>query len=110
MTPDTQPTPAQSHSSYVYEGPLSTAVRRLKVRIHFADALDLLQQHMSWFSITHTPLPCQRLSIFGCSATIVGAPVLVFLGPDASSLMAKASIALTLCSFGVFSTGMGSCC
>ena len=58
---------------------------------------------------TDTPLHCQRLSVFGCSATIIGAPVLVFLGPDASSLMAKASIALTLCSFGVFSTGASFC-
>ena len=47
----------------------------------------------------------QRLSLFSCAATAAGAPVLVLLGPDASSLAAKATIAATLASFGCFTTG-----
>lgn len=61
---------------YVYNGPLAVTVSRLK-----------------------------KLSLFSCACTIAASPVIIYMS-SASSFGAKASIALTLCGFGFFTTGL----
>lgn len=46
----------------------------------------------------------QKLSLFSCACTIAASPVIIYMS-SASSFGAKASIALTLCGFGFFTTG-----
>ena len=48
----------------------------------------------------------QTLSLFSCAMTVVASPLIIIFDTSATSLGAKAGIAATLCSFGVFTTGM----
>ena len=76
QTPPPPPPPSPPSTPYVYEAPFSTAVRKVK-----------------------------RLSLFSCACALGAGPII--LGLDAgSTVTAKASIAGTLASFGVFTTGL----
>ncbi|BDA40457.1 Uncharacterized protein C1834.10c [Coccomyxa sp. Obi] len=51
-------------------------------------------------------LSLKKLSLFSCAATFAMSPVMLLFDTSATSLGAKASIAVTLCSFGIFTTGL----
>ncbi|DBB04170.1 hypothetical protein WJX77_004853 [Trebouxia sp. C0004] len=63
-------------SVFVYSGPLALTVSRLK-----------------------------KLSLFSCACTFLASPIIIYMS-SASSFGAKASIAFTLCGFGLFTTGL----
>ncbi|KAK9811076.1 hypothetical protein WJX73_000254 [Symbiochloris irregularis] len=69
--------PQPAGNILVYEGPLSTTLRRLK-----------------------------KLSIFSCGFTLLGSPLIVQMGSAHSSLGGKVAIASMLCGFGIFTTGL----
>ncbi|KAK9833075.1 hypothetical protein WJX74_006371 [Apatococcus lobatus] len=77
--------PARRQSSAVsprqnfvqYQGPLSQAVRRVKL-----------------------------LSVFSCASAFAAAPLILGLDSGLETLAAKASVASTLCCFGMFTTGL----
>ena len=52
----------------------------------------------------------QRLSLFSCAVTLATSPLIFIYDKSATSLGAKAGIAATLVSFGVFTTGPSSPC
>ncbi|KAG7670022.1 hypothetical protein Ndes2526B_g06396 [Nannochloris sp. 'desiccata'] len=62
---------------YIYEAPFSSAVRKVK-----------------------------RLSLFSCACAVAAGPVILGLDGGPTTLTAKLSIAGTLTSFGVFTTGL----
>jgi hypothetical protein len=62
---------------YIYEAPFSSAVRKVK-----------------------------RLSLFSCACAMAAGPIILGLDGGPSTLTAKLSIAGTLTSFGVFTTGL----
>jgi hypothetical protein len=47
----------------------------------------------------------QRLSLFSCAVTFATSPIILIFDTSATGLGAKASIAATLCTFGIFTTG-----
>lgn len=55
--------------------------------------------------LTREPINAQRLSLFSCAATFAMSPIILLFDTSATTLGAKASIAFTLCSFGIFTTG-----
>lgn len=90
----------QNSEVFIYKGPLSQAVKNLKVS-------------PAWQILTGTLcLDCclracwlQRLSLGGCLASILGAPILVSGAGDAMPLAAQASLVVTIGGFGLFTTG-----
>ena len=83
---------------YVYNGPLAVTVTRLKVNKCVLHATQPL------ISVSCRLCSLQKLSLFSCACTIAASPVIIYMS-SASSFGAKASIALTLCGFGFFTTG-----
>ena len=50
----------------------------------------------------------QMLSVFSCGFTLLGSPLIVQMGNATASMGGKAAIAVGLCSFGAFTTGMSA--
>lgn len=46
----------------------------------------------------------QKLSLFSCACAFTASPIIMYMS-SASTMGAKASIAVTLCGFGAFTTG-----
>ena len=52
----------------------------------------------------------QKLSLFSCACALGAAPIILGLDAGGMSLTAKTSIAATLASFGLFTTGLVRVC
>lgn len=76
-SPSTEKFKTNQAGGYIYEAPFSVAVRRVK-----------------------------KLSLFSCACAVAAGPVILGLDGGPTTLTAKLSIAGTLTSFGVFTTGL----
>lgn len=89
---------------FVYTGPLSQAVKNLKVRTFALEQ----SKHRSGAAASLLMAPSvavQRLSIGGCVASVFGSPILVLGAAEAMPPAAQASIIATISGFGLFTTG-----
>ena len=92
---------AKSSDLFIYEGPLSKAVKNLKVcSLGEAECFTYISDRGSKRAV----LLAQRLSIASCALSVLGSPVLIWGVADSMPLAAQISIAATIGGFGVFTT------
>ena len=104
----------RSDNLVVYDGPLKGAVASLKVgSMRAVLRTESVSQRCGKFGNRLKAGSCadgdcgvQKLSLFSCAVTVAACPIIIIFDASATSLGAKAGIAATLCSFGLFTTCM----